>query len=137
MTQLTWLVTGCSSGFGEAFVHEIPARGDQIIATGRKASGRLIHLKDKGPAILDIDITATQADLDAKVQDALGIYGGIDVLVNNAGYFELGLIEEIRYVVILSFKNGIINLEGRKLGFQQWATRLANDLLIVTKDGYL
>ncbi|KAG0653022.1 putative oxidoreductase [Hyphodiscus hymeniophilus] len=96
MKQLTWLITGCSSGFGEAFVHEILARGDRVIATGRNASERLKHLEGTGAAILEIDVTASQAELDSKVKEALEIYYGIDVLVNNAGYFELGLLEEVR-----------------------------------------
>ena len=99
MKQLTWLVTGCSSGFGEALVHEILTRGDRVIATGRNASERLKHLEDLGAAILDLDVTASQAELDSKVKEAIEIHYGIDVLVNNAGYFELGLIEEVRYVI--------------------------------------
>ena len=99
MKQLTWLVTGCSSGFGEAFVHEILMRGDRVIATGRNASERLAHLEELGAAILDLDVTASQAELDSKVQEAIEIYYGIDVLVNNAGHFELGLVEEVRYVI--------------------------------------
>jgi hypothetical protein len=55
MKQLTWLVTGCTSGFGEALVREILVRGDRVIATGRNASERLKHLEDLGAAILDID----------------------------------------------------------------------------------
>ena len=102
MEQLTWLVTGCSSGFGEAFVHEILARGDRVIATGRNASERLKHLEGIGAAILDLDVTASQSELDSKVQEAIGIYYGIDVLVNNAGYFELGSVEEVRCVLFVT-----------------------------------
>ena len=97
MPQLTWLVTGCSSGFGENFVHAILARGDRVIATARNAAERLQPAKDNGAAILDLDITAPQAVLDAKVKEAVGIYGGLDVLVNNAGYIEGSLVEEARY----------------------------------------
>ena len=97
MPQLTWLVTGCSSGFGENFVHAIVARGDRVIATARNAAERLQPAKDIGAALLDLDITAPQAVLDAKVQEAIAIYGGVDVLVNNAGYIEGSLVEEARY----------------------------------------
>ena len=95
MTQLVWLITGCSSGFGEAFVHSILARGDKVIATGRNAGTRLAHLNETGAAILELDVTSPQAELDAKIQDAIKIYGKIDILVNNAGYIEIGLIEEL------------------------------------------
>ena len=101
MGQWTWLVTGCSSGFGEQFVHSILARGDRVIATGRQASSRLEHLKNTGAAVLDLDVTASQADLDKKVIEALAIYGTIDVMVNNAGYIESGAVEELTYVSAL------------------------------------
>ncbi len=98
MPQLTWLVTGTSSGFGEQYVHSILAKGDHVIATARRGHERLQKLKDAGAAILDLDVTAPQAELDAKVKEALEIYGGIDVLVNNAGYIEGALVEELEYL---------------------------------------
>ena len=97
MPQLTWLVTGCSSGFGEQFVHGILARGDRVIATGRKADQRLAHLKGTGAAILEIDVSAPEVEIQAKAQEALKIYGGIDVLINNAGYVDIGFVEDFRY----------------------------------------
>ena len=98
MAPLVWLITGCSSGFGEAFVHDAMSRGDKVIATGRKAETRLAHLKEAGASILDLDVTASQAELDAKVKESIAIYGHIDVLVNNAGYVQTGLIEATTYV---------------------------------------
>jgi NAD(P)-dependent dehydrogenase (short-subunit alcohol dehydrogenase family) len=44
-------------------------------------------------------VTLPQADIDAIVTSAIAIYGHIDVLVNNAGYIELGLAEGTSYVV--------------------------------------
>ncbi len=95
MTQLVWLVTGTSSGFGEQLVHAVLERGDKVIATARNAANRLQALKDAGAAILDLDVTASQRELDSKVKEALTIYGTIDVLVNNAGYIEAGFLEEV------------------------------------------
>ena len=66
-----------------------------MIATARRGHERLQHLKDAGAAILDLDVTASQAELDAKVKEALKIYDGIDVLVNNAGYIEGAIVEEL------------------------------------------
>lgn len=100
MPQLTWLVTGCSSGFGEAFVRAILARSDRVIATGRQADTKLSHLKTTGASILDLDVTAPQAEIDGKIDEALRIYGsGIDVVVNNAGYMQSGFVEEMTFVV--------------------------------------
>lgn len=78
-------------------MHAIIARGDQVIATARNATRRLQYAKDAGAAVLDLDTTAPQAELDLKVKEAIGIYGTLDVLVNNAGYIEASLVEEARY----------------------------------------
>lgn len=100
MPQLTWLVTGCSSGIGEQYVDAIIARGDRVIATARNATERLQSAKSTGAAVLELDLTVSQAELDAKVKEAIGIYGGLDVLVNNAGYIEASLVEEARYAIL-------------------------------------
>ena len=96
MTQFTWLITGCSSGFGEQFVRSLIARGDKVIATARNnATERLAALQDIGAATIDLDVTLPQDDINAKINEAIDIYGSIDVLVNGAGYIEAGLVEEI------------------------------------------
>ena len=94
MAPLVWLITGCSSGFGEQFVHQILARGDKVIATGRQASTRLSHLKETDASILELDVTASPAEIDAKVQEAIAIYGHIDILINNAGFVSMSFVEE-------------------------------------------
>ena len=70
-----------------------------MIATARRGHERLQHLKDASAAILDLDVTAPQTEHDAKVGEVLGIHGGIDVLVNNAGYIEAALVEELEYTI--------------------------------------
>jgi NAD(P)-dependent dehydrogenase (short-subunit alcohol dehydrogenase family) len=99
MVKQTWLITGCSSGFGEQLVRQLTAQGDQVIATGRNVETRLEHLKDTGATILDLDVTAPQAEIDRKFQQALNAYGSIDVIVNNAGFIQCGALEELRYVL--------------------------------------
>ncbi|KAH7389144.1 hypothetical protein BKA64DRAFT_130702 [Cadophora sp. MPI-SDFR-AT-0126] len=96
MVPLTWFITGCSSGFGEQFVHSILARGDKIIATARKLDS-ITHLREAGAAVLQLDITDDQESIDALIEKALKIYGSIDVLVNNAAYISVGTWEELGY----------------------------------------
>jgi NAD(P)-dependent dehydrogenase (short-subunit alcohol dehydrogenase family) len=93
MARLVWLVTGCSSGFGWAFVKQILHRGDLVIATARRVDS-LQPLKDAGAAVLQLDVTSTQATLNAIITDAIAVYGHIDVLVNNAGYIAAGAWED-------------------------------------------
>ena len=77
-------------------MRSVLARGDRAIATARGDVARLGQLKDAGAAILSLDVTASQAGINAKVEEAIVIYGGIDVVVNSAGYIEAGIAEEVR-----------------------------------------
>lgn len=102
MAPQTWLITGCSSGFGAEFVHQLRAFGDNVIATGRNAETKLAHLKDTGACILDLDVAAPEDVIAAKIEEAWSIYpGGIDVVVNNAGYILSAAFEELTYARIL------------------------------------
>lgn len=49
--------------------------------------------------MLDLDVTAPQAKVDAKMKEAIAIYGGTEMLVNSAGYTELSFIEDITLVI--------------------------------------
>jgi len=95
MAPLTWLVTGCSSGFGEEFVRQISSRGDNVIATARNID-KIKHLEKPGQVdIRQLDVTDTQESLNDIVKKAIHIHGQIDVLVNNAAYVALGGWEDL------------------------------------------
>ena len=76
-------------------MRSILSRGDRVIATARGDLQRLDGLKTAGAAVLALDVTASQDDINAKVKEAMAIYDGIDVVVNNAGYIESGIGEEV------------------------------------------
>jgi hypothetical protein len=94
MSRLVWLITGCSSGFGEQFVHSIIARGDKVVATARKLE-KIKHLEKTGAATLQLDLTDTQTNLNNKIAEATKVYGKIDVLVNNAAFITIGTWEQL------------------------------------------
>jgi NAD(P)-dependent dehydrogenase (short-subunit alcohol dehydrogenase family) len=91
----TWFITGASSGLGRALAEHVLGAGQQVVATARNPSA-LDDLQAAYP------VTAMVAALD--VTDGLSIhsavtaaqerFGGIDVLVNNAGYGYTAAVEE-------------------------------------------
>lgn len=95
MSPQVWLITGTSSGFGSEFVKEVIARGDKVIATARNLE-RISRLREIGAATLQLDVTASQDELNSKAEEAISIYGRVDILLNNAGYTQFGIFEEIR-----------------------------------------
>lgn len=96
MAPLVWLITGCSSGFGAQFVHSALARGDKVIAMGRNAATKLKQFEGTGAAIVDLDVSLPEAEVKKIIDEAVKIYGRIDVLVNNAGYGLFGTVEETK-----------------------------------------
>ena len=91
----TWLITGCSSGLGQQLARAAAARGDQVVATARDPE-TLEHLAQAHPhnvRTCTLDVTRP-GDAQAAVALAMQAFGGLDVLVNNAGYGLCGAIEE-------------------------------------------
>ena len=90
-----WFITGCSSGLGQALCQRVLERGDRVVCTARKLEA-LDEFKVRFPqqAIpLVLDVTDAAA-VERAVDQALKQTGGIDVLVNNAGYGVVGALEE-------------------------------------------
>ncbi|TQM17290.1 short-subunit dehydrogenase [Pseudoxanthomonas sp. 3HH-4] len=90
-----WLVTGGSRGLGLALAEAVLAAGDRAVVTARDPS-RLQHLVDRhGTAIrtAKLDVTDSVAAACA-VQVAKDAFGGLDVLVNNAGYGGVASVED-------------------------------------------
>jgi NAD(P)-dependent dehydrogenase (short-subunit alcohol dehydrogenase family) len=96
MASKVWFITGSSRGFGREWAIAALERGDRVAATARDVSS-LQDLVDKyGDAIfpLALDVNDRAADF-AAVQSAHDRFGRLDVIVNNAGYGQFGMIEEI------------------------------------------
>lgn len=91
----TILITGASRGFGKIWAEAFLKRGDNVIATSRNID-HLQELEDKyGDAVLTLQLdVSSKADCLNAVEIATKHFGGIDVLINNAGYCVFGTIEE-------------------------------------------
>ena len=92
----TWFITGASRGFGREWTIAALERGDVVAATARDTS-TLDDLVDRfGDKILPIRLDVTDRDaVFAAVAEAHDRFGSLDVVVNNAGYGQFGMIEEI------------------------------------------
>ncbi|KAI0819476.1 NAD-P-binding protein [Trametes gibbosa] len=96
-SSLVWLITGTSSGIGRELALAALARGDKVIATGRRRSlAQVEELKAHGADILELDVTAPLDELKVIAKKAVAIHGRVDVVVNNAAaWVAVGALEEI------------------------------------------
>lgn len=94
--QKSWLITGCSSGFGAAIAQAALERGDQVMLTARDPS-RLGEIIEQFPATakaVPVDVLDT-ASVERAVMAAEEVFGRLDVFVNNAGFGVIGAVEEV------------------------------------------
>jgi len=91
-----WFITGTSRGFGREWAIAALERGDQVAATARDVSTLDDLATRYGDNVLRItlDVTDRAADF-AAVAQAHQHFGRLDVVVNNAGYGQFGMIEEL------------------------------------------
>ena len=92
----TIFITGASRGFGKLWTEAFLKRGDKVAATSRNISGLQYLVEQYGEQFLPIalDITDRNASIEA-VNKAKTHFGGLDVVINNAGYGVFGAIEEV------------------------------------------
>ncbi len=86
MKQKTYVITGASSGIGAALAIEWAKRGDNVVLAARseKELAALAERCGKNALVVKTDVT-DPAQCEAMVKAAVDRFGGIDVLVNNAG----------------------------------------------------
>jgi NAD(P)-dependent dehydrogenase (short-subunit alcohol dehydrogenase family) len=90
-----WFITGCSTGFGRALATLVLERGWRAAVTARNPTQveELTTRHEGRGAALALDVT-DPGQIAAAVQTAEARFGGIDVLVNNAGYGYQTSVEE-------------------------------------------
>ena len=93
MTVKVALVTGASSGIGDATARRLAQLGYTVYAVARRAD-RMAALKERGIRTEPADVT-DDATLVALVDKIISETGRIDVLVNNAGYGSYGALEDV------------------------------------------
>ncbi|MGR7024742.1 SDR family oxidoreductase [Geodermatophilus sp. URMC 62] len=92
----TWFITGASRGFGREWTIAALERGDTVAATARDPQTLDDLVARFGDAVLPIRLDVTDRDaVFAAVARAHEHFGGLDVVVNNAGYGQFGMVEEV------------------------------------------
>ena len=93
----TWFVTGTSRGLGLELVTQLLARGENVAATTRSVE-RLTHALGEADTTNLLPLAVDLADETAVANAVIATkerFGGLNVVVNNAGYGFLGAVEEI------------------------------------------
>jgi NAD(P)-dependent dehydrogenase (short-subunit alcohol dehydrogenase family) len=94
-TKKVWFITGAGRGMGADFAKAALGAGHGVVASGRntdRVSKTLGQSNDLFAVKLDV---TSRSDAEAAVQAAVGRFGRIDVLINNAASFYAGYFEEL------------------------------------------
>jgi NAD(P)-dependent dehydrogenase (short-subunit alcohol dehydrogenase family) len=92
----TWFITGTSKGFGREWAIAALERGDRVAGTARDPSSMEDLVRKYGDRLLAIKLDVDDRDADfAAVAQAHAHFDGLDIVVNNAGYGQFGMVEEL------------------------------------------
>jgi NAD(P)-dependent dehydrogenase (short-subunit alcohol dehydrogenase family) len=91
----TWLITGCSTGLGRALAEAVIAADHNAVVTARNVGNVADLAADNTDRVLPLPLDVTDtAQITNAVSQAEEKFGGVDVLVNNAGYGYRAAVEE-------------------------------------------
>jgi NAD(P)-dependent dehydrogenase (short-subunit alcohol dehydrogenase family) len=94
-TKKVWFVTGASKGLGLSLVKRLLKEGYKVAATSRTIESMKKELETSASFLpLEVNVTDEESVSNA-ISKTLETFGTIDVVVNNAGYGQLGTLEEL------------------------------------------
>jgi 3-oxoacyl-[acyl-carrier protein] reductase len=88
------LVTGGSSGIGKATAAALVSKGAKVAITGRNLAKLKSVAEEIGASAVSFD-AADYTSIERGIEDTIDAIGGVDVLINNAGIGEFGILEDI------------------------------------------
>jgi NAD(P)-dependent dehydrogenase (short-subunit alcohol dehydrogenase family) len=96
MATKTWYITGSSRGFGREWATAALRRGDRVAATARDPGTLDDLVREHGDSVLAMELDVTDRDkVFDTVRRAHERFGRLDIVVNNAGYGQFGMVEEL------------------------------------------
>lgn len=95
-TRKTWLITGASKGLGLTLAKKLLAQGYNVAATSRKIDDLKTAVGVATSNFLPLAMNIVdEANVATAIEQVVAHFGSIDVVVNNAGYGQLGGLEEL------------------------------------------
>jgi NAD(P)-dependent dehydrogenase (short-subunit alcohol dehydrogenase family) len=131
MADKIWFITGTSRGFGREWAEAALQRGDRVAATARNSETLAPLVEAHGDRVLALQLDVTdRAAAFATVARAHEHFGGLDVVVNNAGYGLFGMIEEV------SEEQARAQIETNLFG-ALWVTQAALPIMRQQRSGHM
>jgi len=95
-TKKVWFVTGASKGLGLALVKKLLAKNYRVAAATRNTQSLISEIGEKSETFLPLELNLTDnEDVRKAVLKTVEHFGQIDIIVNNAGYGQIGTLEEL------------------------------------------
>ncbi|MFY1046298.1 oxidoreductase [Chryseobacterium sp. GP-SGM7] len=95
-TKKVWFVTGASKGLGLTLVRRLLNEGYSVAATSRNLSELKTAVNSESESFLPLEMDLiNEKNVGEAIQKTVDYFGKIDVIVNNAGYGQLGTLEEL------------------------------------------
>lgn len=95
-SKKVWLVTGASKGLGESLVKKLLKQDFRVIATSRKIESLINEFGNTSDTFLPLEVSLSDDENVKKaISSSIAHFGQIDVIVNNAGFGQIGTVEEL------------------------------------------
>lgn len=95
-TKKVWFVTGASKGLGFELVKKLLSEGFQVAATSRTVNSLISAFGEASENFLPLSVNITDNnDVKSAIAKTTEHFGQINVVVNNAGYGQIGTLEEL------------------------------------------
>ncbi len=95
-SQKVYFITGCSTGLGRSFAEYFLKANQKVVVTARNISTIANFERDYPTTALTLELDVTnEISTETAVKSTIERFGRIDVLINNAGYSQIGPLEEI------------------------------------------